>query len=129
MPSFSHTAASASVGVLPAPAPKRRALPSSLSGPGADRADRIGHAESEVLVPVKADSCLTADLGHECRDTIAHLLEDEGARGVDHVDALATGIDHDAALLGQHRGPHRVRHHKEADSLQAQIARQAEVLD
>ena len=37
MPSRSHTAASASHGVLPAPAPKRRVEPSICDGAGADR--------------------------------------------------------------------------------------------
>jgi hypothetical protein len=78
---------------------------------------------------VKAYPGVLPDLGHHRRDAIADLLEDERTGRVDHVHALAAGIDHDAGLLGQDFGLYRVRHHQEADGLQVELARKAEVLD
>ena len=45
-----------------------------------------------------------AELGDERGDPIRHLLEDQRTRRIDHVHALASGVDHHPRLLGQDSG-------------------------
>ena len=77
---------------------------------------------------VEADRGLGADLGDERGDPVGDALHDQGAGGVDDVDALAARVDHDPGLLRQHLGRLGVAHHQEADGLQAELAREPEVL-
>ena len=100
-----------------------------LGGARAGGDDGVGDAEAEVLVAVEADVGHVADLGDERGDPVGGLLHDQRAGGVDDVDALAAGVDHDPRLLGQHLGRLGVAHHQEADGLQAELAGQPEVLD
>ena len=78
---------------------------------------------------VKADLGVVAELGDQRRHPVADAVEDQRAGRVDHVDALAAGVGHDARLRGQLLRRNGVRHHQEADGLQAELAGQPEVLD
>ena len=78
---------------------------------------------------VEADLRVVAELCDEGRHALADLVEDQCARGVDDVDALAAGVGHDPALHRQRVRVAGVRHHQEADGLEAQLAGEAEVLD
>ena len=120
---------SASTGALPAPAPKRRQEPSICLAPGPDGLHRVRHPQAEVLVAVEADLGVVAEFGNQRRHPVAHAFEDQRSGGVDDVDALATGVGHDAGLGGQLLGRNRVRHHQEPDGFQSQLPGQAEVLD
>ncbi len=102
IPSFSSTAASASVGVLPAPAPMRRVDASTCCGARLDRRQRVGDATGEVLVAVEADLDVADGAAHGS-DPHGRLGRDERAGRVDHVDAQRARVGHDPRLLGQDR--------------------------
>jgi hypothetical protein len=104
-------------------------LPSICTAPARCRGDRVRHPEPEVLVAVEADLRVVPELGAQRGDPVAHLLEHERARGVDDVHAPAAGVGHDPRLLRQRLGRRGVRHHEEADGLEPEVAREAEVLD
>src|SRR5260370_404324 len=87
IPSRSVTAANASTGVLPAPAPNRGGQPG------------IRDAEAEILVTVNPYLRVVAELGDERGDPVAHPVHDQRAGRVHHVDALGPGIGHDPRLL------------------------------
>ena len=120
MPSRSQTAANTSLRVLPAPAPKPRVDPSICTAPGPDGEDRVGDARSRGC---RGRGSRPAHRRRprppRPRPAIADVVEDHRARRVDHVRALATGVDHDPGLLGERLGRHLVGHHQEADGLEA----------
>ena len=78
---------------------------------------------------VEADLGVVAEFGDQRRDPVAHPVEHQRAGGVDDVDALASGVGHDAGLGGQFLRRNGVRHHQEPDGFQPQLAGQTEVLD
>ena len=80
-------------------------------------------------MPVEADLGVLAEFGDQRRHPVGHAVEHQGAGGVDDVDALATGVGHDAGLGGQLLRRNGVGHHQEPDGFQAQLAGQPEVLD
>src|ERR1700735_1025115 len=118
IPSRSVTAANASTGVLPAPAPNRRVGTAICLAPARGARTRVGDAEAEVLVPVNPDLRVVADLGHQRGDPVADPVHDQRAGRVHHVDALGAGVGHDPRLLGEYLRRLAVRHHQEADRLQ-----------
>ena len=98
----SHTATNASIGVLPAPAPKRRVRAVDLHGAGADGEHRVGHAErrgsrGRGSRPARRRRARRRSAATRSVD----LVEDQRAGRVDDVDALAAGVGHDPGLLGQ----------------------------
>ena len=97
-PILSNTPISASTGALPAPAPNRRQQPSICLAPARTASTRVGHAEPEVLVAVKTDLRVVAEFGDQRRDPVGDALEHQRTGRVDHVDALAAGVGHDAGL-------------------------------
>ncbi len=78
---------------------------------------------------VEADLGLGSDFGDERGDAVGDLIEDQRTSGVDDVDALAAGVDHDPRLLRERVRRLRVGHHQEADRLEPQLAGDPEVLD
>jgi hypothetical protein len=85
------------VGELPAPAPRAQSAPSIWTGTGLVGEHGVGDAEAEVLVAVETDlRAVGTDLGHDGVDPFLRVGEDECAGGVDHVDTLGAGVDHDA---------------------------------
>ena len=99
-----------------------------LHGTGSDREQRVGDAQREVFVPVEPYLHLGCKRGPQRGNAVGHVLQDQRARGVDDVDALAAGLPHDPRLLGQSLGRDGVRHHQEPDRLEADVARDCEVL-
>ena len=101
MPSLSHTATKASSGVLPAPAPKRRSSRRSAVAPARaaktswPRRDRGSRARGSPPAPRRRARRPAPRRGR-------NVFQDHRAGGVDDVDALAAGVDHDAGLTGQH---------------------------
>lgn len=100
-----------------------------LLGARAHRRHRIGHPETEVLVPMKAHLGVFAELGDQGRHPVGHAVEHQGTGGVDDVDTLAAGVGHDAGLGGQFVRRNGVGHHQKPDGFQTQFAGQPEMLD
>ena len=70
---------SASTGVLPAPAPNRRQLPSICLAPARTAAHRVGDAETQVLVAVEADLRVVAELGDQRRHPVGDACSSTSA--------------------------------------------------
>jgi hypothetical protein len=100
-----------------------------LLGPRPGRQDGVRHAEPEVLVAVKADLRVVAELGDERGDPVADPVHDQRAGRVDHVDALGARVGHDPGLPREDLRRLAVRHHQEADGLKADAAGYLEMLD
>ena len=77
---------------------------------------------------VETDLGVGAELVDQRRHSLAHLIEDERPGRVDHVDALTSRVGHDAGLRGESLRRLAVGHHQEADSLEPELAGDAEVL-
>src|ERR1700735_5042081 len=129
IPSRSVTAANASTGVLPAPAPNRRVEPSICLAPARAARTELATPSSGVSWPGKPACAAAPGAARRRRDPVAAPVHDQRARRVDHVDALGAGVGHDPRLLRQHLGRLAVRHHPEADRLHAGAAGDLEVLD
>ena len=71
---------------------------------------------------------VAADLVEDRLDALLGVGEDQRAGGVDDVDALGAGVDHDPGLLGEHLRRSAVAEHEEADRLHVEVARGLEVL-
>ena len=80
-------------------------------------------------MPVETHLGVVTEFGDQRRDPVANALEHQRSRGVDDVDALTSGVGHDAGLRGQLLRRDGVGHHQEPDGFQAQLAGQPEVLD
>ncbi|OKH72866.1 hypothetical protein EB74_22580 [Mycobacterium sp. SWH-M5] len=100
-----------------------------LLGTGTNRLDRVGDAQTEVLVAVKSDLGIRSQFGDERLYPVTDAFEHQRACRVDDVDALAARVGHDARLLGELLRRDGVGHHQKAHGLQTQFAREPEVLD
>jgi hypothetical protein len=80
-------------------------------------------------VTVKADLSVGAQFGDDGFDAVLNIFQDHRPGGVDHVDALATGVGHDPGLPGQQFRGDAVGHHQEPDRLQTDLASQPEMLN
>ena len=124
-PSLSQTPTNASSGVLPAPAPKRRTDPSIWVAPARTAITVLAQPRSRFSWPWKPTVASAPISATSAADAVGDALHDQRAGGVDDVDALAAGVDHDARLLREHLGRLGVAHHQEADGLQAELAGEA----
>ena len=129
MPSRSKTAASTSVGVLPAPAPSAaRASRRSRSRRPRSAASELATPSAEVLVAVEADLRVGAELVAQRRDPRRARRRGSARRPSRRRRRTGAGVGHDPRLLGQLLRLDHVGHHQEADGLEAELAGQREVL-
>ena len=134
--------------VDPGPHPERverrdEHLRRGVAGAGAERAqrpvdparaglhgdDRVRDAEAQIHVAVEPDLGVAAELGRERLHPGADAVRQQRAGGVDDVDALASGVRHDARLPRELGGPGAGGEHQEPGGLQAERPRGLEVLD
>ena len=128
-PRRSKTAASTSVGALPAPAPSPRVQPSICRAPASYATTEFATPIDRFWCPWNPTCASLPSFGNQRVHTVAHIVKDHCAGRVDDVRALTARVDHDPGVGCQSLRARHVREHQKADRLQPEIARGCEVLD
>jgi len=93
-----------------------------------DRNQRVCDAERQIFVGMDPD----LGLGLQCLPQGFHpigcIRDQQGTRGVGHVDAMRSVRFHQLCLLGQRLWRAHMRHHQEPGDVESEVARSADVL-
>ncbi|OKH64298.1 hypothetical protein EB73_24590 [Mycobacterium sp. SWH-M3] len=93
-----------------------------------DGGDRIGHAQSQVVVRVHPDGGARVECGAVGLNPVAHTGHGEPAAGVGDIHTARPGVFHDLRLGRQRFRIRQMRHHQKAGHVEAQVDCGADVL-